>query len=304
ALAVHDRIRKVGKPDRRSVEVTMSLENNQLRVKLESVRNLPTVPAVLIPLLRYMNNRSDSIDLHEIVKLISQDKSLAARCLQIANSPLFECNHQVETIQSAVVALGIDRIQEIAVSCSLLRLLPTVSLGVSPSVFWAHSLACAMVAREFAVRIGFPDPGKAYAAGLLHDIGIVALLWAAPHDFRRSFEEGKALCLPLHEAECKVLGLTHCECGGIIARSWNLPAELVEAISFHHSPTRAHGNPTLTSIVCVSDLLCRVGGLGYGYSESRQTDFSEEPGFEILAKHYRSLRPFDLARFTFEMEDV
>lgn len=108
---------------------------------------------------------------------------MAARCLQMANSPLFGCSHEVETIQSAVVALGLNRIQEIAVSCSLLRLLPAVSFGVSPSVFWAHSLACAMVARDFASRIGFSDPAKAYAVGLLHDIGIVALLWISPHDF-------------------------------------------------------------------------------------------------------------------------
>src|SRR5436853_386556 len=108
----------------------MLANNNPLRNKLELARNLPTVPAVLVPLLRYMNNRADSIDLHEIVKLISQDKSLAARCLQVANSPLFGCSREVETIQSAVVSLGLDRIQEIAVSCSLLRLLPAVSLGV------------------------------------------------------------------------------------------------------------------------------------------------------------------------------
>ncbi|PYV46072.1 MAG: hypothetical protein DMG94_11175 [Acidobacteria bacterium] len=147
---------------------------NPLLEKLASARELPTIPAVLVPLLRYMEQPSDTLDIQQLVKLISQDKSLAARCLQMANSPLFGCSHEVETIQSAVVALGLNRIQEIAFSCSLLRLLPAVSFGVSPSVFWAHSLACAMVAREFASRIGFSDPAKAYAAGLLHDVGIEA----------------------------------------------------------------------------------------------------------------------------------
>jgi hypothetical protein len=58
----------------------------------------------------------------------------------------------------------------------------------------------------------------------------------------------------------------------------------------------------LTSIVCVSDLLCRIGGLGYGYREDKQTNFAEEPAFATLAAKYPALRPFDLARFTFEME--
>lgn len=277
---------------------------NPLLEKLESARDLPTIPVVLVPLLRYMEQPAEILDVHEVVKLISQDKSLAARCLQVANSPLFGTSHEVETIQSAVVALGLNRIQEIAISCSLLRLLPSGSFGVNPSSLWAHSLACAMVAREFASRIGFPDPAKAYTAGLLHDMGLVAMLWASPHDFRRSYEYACGRQVPLHEAEQKILGFTHSECGAIVARSWHLPADLIQAICCHHSPHRASTSLELTCIVSVSDLLCRLGGLGYGYVEHKQTSFDEEPGFAILAAHYRALQPFDLARFTFETEGL
>ena len=52
-----------------------------LLAKLRSTRDLPTLPAVLMPLLRDLEKPSDSQDLHEIVRLISQDKSLSARCL-------------------------------------------------------------------------------------------------------------------------------------------------------------------------------------------------------------------------------
>jgi putative nucleotidyltransferase with HDIG domain len=277
---------------------------NPLFTKLESARELPTIPAVLIPLLRYMEQPPETLDIHQVVKLISQDKSLAARCLQVANSPLFGASHQVETIQSAVVALGLNRIQEIAISCSLLRLLPTGFFGVNPSALWAHSLACAMVAREFASRIGFSDPAKAYAAGLLHDVGLVALLWVSPHDFRRSYEHASGCRIPLHEAEQRILGFTHSECGAIIARNWHLPPDLIEAICCHHSPRKALANPQLTCIVSVSDLLCRLGGIGYGYIEHKQTSFDEEPGFSILAAHRHALQPFDLARFTFETEGL
>jgi HD-like signal output (HDOD) protein len=277
---------------------------NLLMQKLESTRELPTVPAVLMPLLRYMERPIETVDIHQVVKLIAQDKSLAARCLQIANSPLFGCVHEVETIQSAVVALGLNRIQEIAVSCSLLKLLPGVSFGVDPSVFWAHSLGCALVSKEFASRIGYSEPAKAYSAGLLHDVGIVAFLWVAPHEFRKCFEEARKQRIPLHEAEMEILGMTHCESGRIIAKTWNLPAELVEVISLHHSPAMVTGNPVLTSIVSVSDLLCRLNGIGYGYPEHQETNFVEEPGFSLLAEHFPALHPFDLARFTFETEGL
>ena len=278
--------------------------SNHIVEKLESTRDLPTVPAVLLPLLRYMEKPLDQVDVHKVVSLISQDKSLAARCLQVANSPLFGSAHEVETIQASVVALGLDRIQQIAVSCSLLRLMPATSFGVEPAVFWAHSMSCALISHEFAGRIGYPDVAKAYAAGLLHDIGIVALLWVAPREFRGCFEEANRRRIPLHEAEQQILGITHCDSGRIIARNWHLPEELTRVIVGHHSPGTIQGDPALTSIVCVSDLLCRLGGLGYGYIEEKQTDFAEEPAFTILAARHPALRPFDLARFTFEMESV
>ncbi len=278
--------------------------DSRLLEKLQSTRELPTIPAVLVPLLSYLDQPLETVDMHKVVHLVSQDKSLAARCLQVANSPLFGSSHEVESIQSAVVSLGIMRVQEIAVSCSLLKLLPGISFSVNPSVFWAHSLGCALVAREFASKIGYPDPAKAYTAGLLHDVGVVALLWVAPHEFRRVVELARAERIPLHEAEDKTLGITHAETGRIIAQNWHLSPDLIEVITHHHSPEKATNTRALVSIVCVSDLLCRVSGMGYGHSEDRLTNFADEPAFSVLKQQYSSLQPFDFARFTFEMEGL
>jgi putative nucleotidyltransferase with HDIG domain len=278
--------------------------SNQLLDKLESTRDLPTVPAVLIPLLEYMGKPSDQVEVHQVVKLIGEDKSLAARCLRLANSPLFGSSHEIETIQAAVVALGLDRIQQIAASCSLLKLMPDVSLGVNPSIFWAHSMACALVAQEIAKKIGYSDHAKAYAAGLLHDIGIVAILWLSPREFRRSYEYARAGGLPLHQAEKQVLGISHCESGKIIASSWHLPAEIVDVIASHHSPSQSRGDHLLPSIIAISDMLCRFGGVGYGYAEEKQTQFADEPAFAVLAAKYPALKPFQLSRLAFETEDL
>jgi len=274
--------------------------------KLEFTRELPTVPVVLTRLLRYMEKPLDQVDVHQIVNLILQDKSLAGHCLQVANSPLFGSSdeNEVVTIQASVMAVGVSRIQQIAASCSLLRLMPTISFGLNPAVFWAHSLGCAVVSREFAAQIGYPEPAKAYAAGLLHDIGVIALLWVSPQDFRRCFEEASRNRIPLYEAEHRVFGITHCESGKIIAQNWRLSEDITDVIVGHHSPEIVQSRSVLTSIISVSDLLCRIGGLGYGYSEDRQTDFREETAFTILAAKYPALRPFDLARFTFETEGL
>ena len=84
---------------------------------------------------------------------------------------------------------------------------------MDPIVFWEHSLGCALVCRQFARKINFVDPGKAYLAGLLHDIGIIAHLWVLPHEFPAALELAQSQHIPLHEAELSILGVTHCETG-------------------------------------------------------------------------------------------
>src|SRR5262249_16626536 len=113
----------------------MAPPHQELVHKLQSARQLPTLPAVLIPLLTYLERPFDSQDMHQIVSLISQDESLAARCLQVANSPLFGSAREIDSVQAAVVTL-LERIHQIAISCTILKLLPARP-DLSPSPFWA-----------------------------------------------------------------------------------------------------------------------------------------------------------------------
>ncbi|HZP63669.1 MAG TPA: HDOD domain-containing protein [Terriglobales bacterium] len=280
----------------------MSNNSAELLKQLESLEKMPTIPVVLAALLRYLERPLDSLELQEVVDLVSQDKSLAAQCLQMANSPLYGRWHTVDSIRSAVVALGLQRMRDIAVSCSLLKLAPSGFADIDPMAFWEHSLGCALVSRQFARRIGFADPGKAYLAGLLHDLGIVAELSVIPTEFENAFQRARSQNIPLHEAEHQSLGITHCDAGKIVAERWHLSSELVAVMGCHHQPDRAPNSRDLVAVVALSDLLCRMCGLGYGYIEEQQVNFMEEPAFNLLLDECSSLKNFDWARFTFELE--
>src|SRR5215813_9912036 len=273
-----------------------------LRKKLEGLDKMPTLPVTLVPLLRYLELPLDQLDIEKVVSLISQDKSLTAQCLQMANSPLFGRWQEVESIRNAVVSLGLIRMRDIAVSCSVLTLTPKEKAAIDPVVLWEHSFGCALVCRRFAQKIKFPDPEKAYLGGLLHDIGVVAHLWLVPEEFQEALELASAQHIPLHEAECTRLGTTHCETGRMVAKHWNLPADLINVVGCHHDVSTATENRDLVALVTLSDLLCRMGGLGYGYTEDRQVSLQEEPSFAMLLKECPSLNTFDWARFTFEIE--
>jgi len=273
-----------------------------LQKKLENLQEMPTIPVVLAPLMRYLEQPLDSLEVQQVVDLISQDKSLAAQCLHMANSPLYGRWQSVDSIRSAVVALGLQRMRDIAVSCSVLTLIPSGKTKLDPMVFWEHSLGCALVCRQFARRIGFVDPAKAYLGGLLHDIGIVACLSVLPREYQEALDLAHTQRIPLHEAEMKTLGLTHCDAGKIVAERWHFSADLVAVVGYHHSPGTATSNRDLVALVSLADLLCRMSGLGHGSIEDRQVSFIEEPGFALLLQECPSLKDFDWARFTFELE--
>ncbi len=266
------------------------------------LHQIPTIPAVLARLLNYLQKPVEQLDVQSVTDLISQDKSLAAQCLQMANSPLFGPWQKIESLRAAIVSLGFQRVSDIVMSCGVLNAVPRGALGLDPTVFWEHSLGCALVSRHFARKISFRDPSKAYLAGLLHDIGIIVNLSIA----RKEFEEAVALAreqgIPLHEAEQHTLGFTHCDSGHLLAENWQLPPELIHVVTEHHAPDGHGDHAALVALVQLSDLLCRVSGLNHGYVEARQINFLEERGFAILAAHCPSLNDFDWARLTFELE--
>lgn len=271
--------------------------------RLKGLDQMPTLPVVLGPLLKYLDQPVEHLDVQQVVHLISRDESLAAQCLRMANSPMFGRWQTVESVGSAVLSLGLQRMRDIAVSCAVLELTPKVKNSMDPVVFWEHSLGCALVCREFARKIGFPDPSKAYLAGLLHDIGIVAHLWIVPLEFGAALRSAQERRIPLHEAEIAILGCSHDETGSRVAENWHLSADLIETVRWHHDPSGAASHRDLVALVGLSDLLCRMSGLGYGYVEDRQVSFCELPGFALLVDECPDLQTFDWARFTFELED-
>jgi HD-like signal output (HDOD) protein len=270
--------------------------------RITGLEHIPTIPAVLAPLLRYLQQPVENLDVQKVTDMIAQDKSLAAQCLQMANSPLFGRWKKIDSLRAAVVGLGFHRVSDIAMSCGVLNLMPKDIGAIDPVVFWEHSLGCALVCRHFARKISYPDPSKAYLAGLLHDLGIIVNLWVMPKEFREAYEFARSQGIPLHEAEEKVLGFTHCESGRLLADKWELSAPLKEVVSLHHNMQEAREHAGLVALVEISDLLCRMSGLNYGYIENRQVNLLEQTGFAVLAQQCKGLKDFDWARLTFEMD--
>lgn len=280
-----------------------SMSREQIVKKLESMENMPSIPATLEPLLRYLSLPVDQLEVQKVVDMISHDKSLTVQCLHLANSPLF-CRWQaVDSLRGAVVALGLGRMKEVALACSFMKMLPKQIGGIDPVIFWEHSLGCALVSRHLARKLSLASAEKAYLAGLLHDFGIIANVVTAPKEFGEALDLARAREIPLHEAELEVMGVTHAESGEILAGRWRLAPELIAVIGHHHTPEQATEHRGLVALVNIADLLCRMRNLGYGYPERRLVDLAEEKGFAVLVEDCPTLQDFDWARLTFELDN-
>jgi len=171
-------------------------------------------------------------------------------------------------------------------------------------VFWRHSLGCALVSRKFSEKLVSSDNDKAYMAGLLHDIGFLVNCMAFSGEFAAAVEHACQQQVPFHEAEHATMGFTHCETGRALAEKWHLGSDIIQVIAHHHAVEQSTTAQSLVALVHLSDLLCRMRGLGYGYYERRKVDLVDDPAWGILLEEHRELEGVDLARFTFELDEA
>jgi putative nucleotidyltransferase with HDIG domain len=276
----------------------------RIRERVRSIKTLPTIPTVFLPLLDLLNLPPDKVKLDEVVKLVSYDNTIAAQCLRVASSPLFGLAKAPDNIKLAVVSLGLRRVQTILLTCCMGNAFPVKNWALDANVFWKHSLGCAMVCQKFSEKLGAADSEKAYMAGLLHDIGFLVNCMVFPAEFATAVTEAASKQIPLYDAERTVMGFTHCESGRALAESWNLTDDMVQAIAHHHDSERSEAAYPLVALVHLSDLLCRMRALGYGYYERQKVDLAQDPAWAVLLKEYRSLAGVDLVQFTFELDEA
>lgn len=255
-----------------------------LEGRSDLLNSIPSIPAILQTLLAELAQPAEQVNLLAVAELIGRDKSLAAQCLRMANSPLFGRGKATDSIRGAVRTLGIAHTQDIAISCTMMQIGAAQKI-VDPVVFWEHSLGCAILSRKLARSVRFADPEKAYLAGLLHDLGYVVNLVLLPQLTKAAVEKAVKEGVFVGEIEYCDLGFTHCQSGELLARKWNFPDDVVEVILCHHNPAAAILNPALVAIVALADKLCRSSSLGLGYAETPDPAIAWQADWKILAEH-------------------
>jgi putative nucleotidyltransferase with HDIG domain len=274
-----------------------------IRERVDRIETTPAIPMVLQPLLKILGTPAEFVDIEEVTRLVSYDNAIAAQCLRAAGSPLFGLAQPPKSVGAAVVTLGLRRVQSILLTCCVGQAFAVKKMAINPVVFWRHSLGCAMVCRTFSEKLVKADGEKAYAAGLLHDLGFLVNSIAFAEEFAAALATASREQIPLYEAELSTMGFTHCETGRALAEKWGLAEEIIEVIAHHHAIEQCEKSQSLVAIVHLSDLMCRMRNLDYGYYERHKVDLVHDSAWEMLAREHKELNGADLELFTFELDD-
>jgi HD-like signal output (HDOD) protein len=213
-----------------------------LEKRILACPNLPSLPAAALELLQLC--RGDAVDLRKVADLLAKDPALAARALRAANSALTGWG-EVRQLTRAVTLLGSKTVVSLALTFSLVRSRRrgSGSGGFDHEAFWRRALYSAIAARALAERWRV-DPEEAFLAGLLQDLGVLAMAEVFRHEYGDAWTRSEGQHARLCAAERARTGITHVEVGHLLARSWRLPAALQEAtLHSHQLPPAAEPRP-------------------------------------------------------------
>jgi len=224
--------------------------------RIETSRNLPTLPHILLKLIQVCNREPHTIK--EISQVINKDVSLSARFMRLVNSVYYGVPNRVTSIDRALALLGTNAVKNIAISASVYQ---AFSKAQDSSVFrlkqfWWHSLMCASLAKQIAGKTSYPAPDEAFLSGLLHDIGKLVLWVNFPKEYYEILQSHRSEPDLLLAGEMR-LGATHCEVGAWMINRWNLQSFMADAVLYHHEPVhRILDALPLVKIIFVANALC------------------------------------------------
>ena len=222
-----------------------------------SIKDLPTLPKVLDEVSRLVQDPNANTD--EIAKIISRDQVLSAKVLKMVNSPVYGFPGRIGTVQHALVLLGFNVVRGIIISTSVFDMMIKAMEGL-----WEHSLGCALAANVVARAAGLADPEEYSVAGLLHDLGKVVAAVQMPELHESVSQAVREQDLRWFEAERAVMGFGHDRINAWLGRHWNLPGNIREGMSHHHSPETAQLYPETAAAVHIGDWIVRIYEYGTG----------------------------------------
>lgn len=251
---------------------------SSLLAQIDAIESLPVLSEHHLLLRAVVEDREATLE--ETVSVIEGDPAFTANLLHLANSPLYGQRSPVRTIASAVRVLGLQGVADLSLTLEVVRGFGFPA-GMDMQLFWDHSVNVALLAKQLA-PVERADPELAYLAGLLHDVGTLALVRFLPETFATLLSEtqdGRTI----HEACSERFGCQPLDITVRLLSDWRLSPLLARALGLLASDTWRAGDEAqpIRAAVFKAHKTCEHHGGGFTWD--RLPDVADEAGVPVRA---------------------
>jgi putative nucleotidyltransferase with HDIG domain len=223
--------------------------------KLERIEDLPTLPTILFEVNTLLEDINTSAK--KLSDTIIKDQSMVVKILKLVNSAFYGFRSKISDISNAVVLLGFNTVRNSIISVSIIEAFSGKNAleGFDITEFWKHSISVAVTSKGLAEKCRVEAPDNCFVAGLLHDIGKLVLSQHFQDLFTKVWITAVKENLTFYEAEKKKISVKHPMIGSFLAKKWQFPDYLIDAVKCHHAVQKNVSNYDLLLIVYMADMI-------------------------------------------------
>jgi len=264
-----------------TVPLTPESTNKEHSAVFDRLTKLPPFHPAAMKLLTISGESETAIS--EFERAFKSDPALTADLLMVANSAAFGFRARVDNIRHALSLLGLERVRSLGFTIAMSMYVRNVPGKDEVRAVWAHSTAAAVIAdvlgRIYGVQ-GF------YTAGLVHDLGRLGLLLSVGKKYGEVLTKEFADIAESIKLEKVLFGVTHCEAGALVSRTWGFPETLQNSMANHHEFNRAE-NGTAADLIRISCLMADW----LGFPEVKRQDMETQPELPPRLRNHPELDP-------------
>jgi putative nucleotidyltransferase with HDIG domain len=237
----------------------MDMDNNAVWETLEKIKDLPTLPSVYFKVNKLLKDKKASIE--NVARIVEIDPAMSSSILRLVNSAFYGYRSKSNSISHAVMILGFNAVKNAIVSVTILDTLSVKDRfqNFNISDFWRHAVSVAVLSRQLAEKSRLSAPEDAFIAGLLHDIGKIIMLKYFKEDFGKVWQTMQETKSSFADAELEVASIDHVQIGAYLARKWQLPEHVIEAIASHHYYMTSDKSTGLVECIMLANAMSNNG---------------------------------------------
>lgn len=240
------------------------MHREQILARLEGIESLPPASTQIV---HHLNDPNANID--TVVRALECSPELTTNVLRLANSAQYGSTRTLSSVREALIRLGSRQVMQLVMASSVAPVARGEMRGydLSQGKLLEHSIAVGLTTEMLAHQLGRSGPVDTFTAGLLHDLGKIALSAQLEIDMQPILDMAFKEHVSFEQAEAFILGMDHAEAGAFLLERWSLPEALVAAVRYHHQPEAYRGDvhtQFVVDVVHVADILVLETGIGAG----------------------------------------